>query len=171
MFRLMVAAIVAVAFIHFSGTAIAQDAAKQIKLTDKQVEGFIAAQKDMAAVSNDAGKGDAGKGKADPQAEAKIQAIVKKYGFASLDEYDDVEANIMMVLTGIDPQSKSFTQPPAMIKKQIDELKADKSMAAKDKQKAQEELNQALKTAQPIQFPTNIELIKKNYDKIEAALK
>ena len=166
MFRLMVAAIVAVAFIHFSGTAIAQETAKQIKLTDKQVEGFIAAQKDMGAVSNDAGKG-----KADPQAEAKIQAIIKKHGFASLDEYDDVEANIMMVLTGIDAQTKSFTQPPAMIKKQIDGLKADKSMAAKDKQKAQEELNKALKTAQPIQFPSNIELVKKNYDKLEAALK
>ena len=166
MFRLMVAAIVAVAFMQFSDTAIAQGAIKQIKLTDKQVEGFIAAQKDMGAVSNDAGKG-----KEDPQAEAKLAAIIKKHGFASLDEYDDVEVNIMMVLDGLDPQSKSFTQPPAMVKKRIDELKTDKSMSAKDKQKAQEALNQALKTAQPIQFPTNIELIKKYYDKIDAVLR
>ena len=33
-----------------------------------------------------------------------------------------------------------------------------------------EELNEALKSAQPIQFPGNIELVKKHYDKIDAAL-
>jgi hypothetical protein len=33
-----------------------------------------------------------------------------------------------------------------------------------------EELNEALKSAQPIQFPGNIELVKKYYDKIDAAL-
>jgi hypothetical protein len=33
-----------------------------------------------------------------------------------------------------------------------------------------EELNEALKSAQPIQFPSNIELVKKHYDKIDAAL-
>ena len=49
MLRLMIAAFVAVAFAHFSGAASAQGAVKQIKLTDKHIEGFIAAQKDMAA--------------------------------------------------------------------------------------------------------------------------
>ena len=32
------------------------------------------------------------------------------------------------------------------------------------------ELEEALKTAQPIQFPSNVELVKKYYDKIDAAL-
>ena len=170
MFRLMVAAIVAVAFIQFSGTATAQGAAKQIKLTDKQVEGYIAAQKDMNAAGNPAGK-DKGKGKDDSKSEAMLQAAVKKNGFASLDEYDEVEANIMMVMNGIDPKTKSFTEPPVVIKKQIDELKTDKSMSEKQKKDALKELSNALKTAQPIQFQSNIELVKKNYDKIEAVLK
>ena len=33
-----------------------------------------------------------------------------------------------------------------------------------------EELNEALKSAQPFQFPGNIELVKKYYDKIDAGL-
>jgi hypothetical protein len=33
-----------------------------------------------------------------------------------------------------------------------------------------EELNEALQAAQPIQFPSNIELVKKHYDKIDAAV-
>ncbi len=57
------------------------------------------------------------------------------------------------------------------MKKQIDEIKADKNMPAKDKQLALKELNEALKTAQPIEHKANIELVKKYYDKLEAALK
>jgi hypothetical protein len=34
-----------------------------------------------------------------------------------------------------------------------------------------DELNEALKSAQPIQFPNNIELVRKHYDKIDEALK
>ena len=153
MSRLMGAAIVAVAFTYVLGTATAQTAANQIKLTDKQVEGFIAAQKKMAA------------------AKAEIAAVAKAHGFASLEEYDDVEINIQLVMEGIDPQSKSFTEPPVLIKKRIDEVKAEKSMSETDRKQALEELNDALKTAQPIQYPANIALIKKHYDKIEAALK
>jgi len=33
-----------------------------------------------------------------------------------------------------------------------------------------EELNEALKSVQPIQFPGNIDLVRKYYDKIDAAL-
>ena len=57
------------------------------------------------------------------------------------------------------------------LKKQIDEVKADKNMPAKDKQLALKELTEALKTAQPIQHKENIELVKKYYDKLEAAVK
>ena len=35
-----------------------------------------------------------------------------------------------------------------------------------DKRRALAELNEALKMAQPIQFPSNIELVKKYYDKL-----
>ena len=50
MFRLVIAAVACLALIQFSGAASAQTV-KQVKLTDKQVEGFIAAQKDMGAVA------------------------------------------------------------------------------------------------------------------------
>jgi hypothetical protein len=50
------------------------------------------------------------------------------------------------------------------------EVKADKTLPEKDKQDLLKELEEALKTAQPIQFPSNVELVKKHYDKIDAAL-
>jgi hypothetical protein len=49
----------------------------------------------------------------DPKVEAQAAALAKKNGFASLAQYDDVLTNITMILSGIDPQTKKFTEPPS----------------------------------------------------------
>ena len=167
MLRWMIAAAAAVALAHFGGAAMAQPV-KQIKLSEAQVEGFIAAQKDMAAVTEKM-QGEASD-KPDPKVQAELENVAKKHGFASFAEYDEVAANISMVMAGIDPQSRAFTDPKVAIQKEIDEVTSDKSIPDKEKKQMLEELNEALKTAQPIQNPGNIELVKKYYDKIDAVL-
>ena len=57
-----------------------------------------------------------------------------------------------------------------LLKKEIADVTADKTIQAQDKKQMLEELNEALKSVQPIQFPGNIELVKKYYDKIDAGL-
>ena len=135
---------------------------------ETQIEGFIAAQKDMAAVTEQmqGGNGD----KPDPKVQAELENVAKKHGFASFAEYDEVAANISMVMAGIDPQTKAFTDPKVAIQKEIDEVTADTSIPDKEKKQMLEELNEALKTAQPIQNPGNIELVKRYYEKIDAVL-
>ena len=165
--RLIGAALVAVAFMHVPGPALAQGAVKQIPLTAKHVEGFIAAQKDMATVAE---KMQGNSDKPDPKVQAELEAISKKHGFASFQEYDDVAANISMVMAGIDPQSRAFTEPKVAIQKEIDEVKGDTTIPEKEKKQMLEELAEALKTAQPIQHPENIELVKKYWEKIDAVL-
>ena len=168
MLRLTIAALVAVAFAHFSGAALAQGSTvKQIALTAKHIEGFIAAQKDMASVAE---KMQSNSDKPDPKVQAELESIAKKHGFASFQEYDDVAANISMVMAGIDPQSKAFTEPKVAIQKEIEEVQGDKSIPEKEKKQMLDELNEALKSAQPIANPGNIELVKKYYDKIDAVL-
>jgi hypothetical protein len=156
-FRLMIAAIVAVAFTLSAGVAGAQ-AVKQIQLTEKQVLGYIAAQKEMPASE-----------KPDAKAKAQMEAVAKKNGFASAAEFEDVASNISMIVDGIDPKTKAFTEPLDGIKKELAEVQADRSMPAREKQAALKELNEALKDAQPIQFKGNIELVKKHYDKLQPA--
>jgi hypothetical protein len=165
--RLIGAALVAVAFMHVPGPALAQGAVKQIPLTAKHVEGFIAAQKDMATVAE---KMQGNSDKPDPKVQAELESIAKKHGFASFAEYDDVAANISMVMAGIDPQSREFTEPKVAIQKEIDEVKGDTTIPEKEKKQMLEELAEALKTAQPIQHPENIELVKKYWEKIDAVL-
>jgi len=167
MLRWMMAAAAAIAFAHLGGAAMAQ-AVKQIKLSEAQVEGFIAAQKDMAAVTEKM-QGEASD-KPDPKVQAELENVAKKHGFASFGEYDEVAANISMVMAGIDPQSRTFTDPKVAIQKEIDEVTSDKSIPDKEKKQMLEELNEALKTAQPIQNTDNIELVKRYYDKIDAVL-
>jgi hypothetical protein len=143
------------------GAATAQEV-KQIKLTEKHIQGLTAASKDMAKLYEGASFSD----KPDPKVEAQAEAVAKKNGFASLAEYDDVSINISMIMSGIDPQTKKFTEPPEQIKKEIAALKADKSVPEAEKKQGLAELEAALKNAKPIQFKENIALVLKYFDKL-----
>jgi hypothetical protein len=142
-------------------------AMKQIALTDKQVQGVLAAAKDMDALSEKMPQN----GKPDPKLTAQFEAAAKKYGFASYDEYNDVVDNIGVVMSGIDSTSKKYVGLAAVTKAQIAEVQADKKMSAKDKKEALDELNQTLKEPEPtIDNKGNIDLVVKNYDKLEAVM-
>jgi uncharacterized protein YpiB (UPF0302 family) len=57
----------------------------------------------------------------------------------------------------------------AAIKKEMAEVTADKTVPEKDKKDLLKELEEALQTAQSVQYPSNIELVRKYYDKIDPA--
>jgi hypothetical protein len=124
---------------------------KQIRLTERQIQRFIAAQKDIAV---------------DPRLQTESESVAKENGFKDFAEYDEVAANILMVFAGIDPQSKQFTDPQAAMKKKIAEITADKTISKRDKRELVNEYEKRLKAAQPIQYPNNIELVRKYYDQI-----
>ena len=142
-------------------------AMKQMALTEKQIEGVLAAQKDMDAITAKLPDNV----KPDPKVLAQLEAIAKKNGFASYDEYNDVVDNISLVLGGFDPATKKYVGSEAVIKAQIAQIQADKKMPAKDKKEALADLNEALKApAPPIENKGNIDLVAKYYDKLADAL-
>ena len=146
----------------------AEQPIKQIAMTQKQIDSYLAAKKDIDAVIEKLPEN--AQGSPDPKAMAQLEAIAKKNGFASYDEYLGVEDNVGLVMQGIDPQTKKYVGAEAVIKQQIAAVKADKAMPPKDKKEAMDQLNAALKSATPVQFPANIELVTKNLDKINAAM-
>jgi hypothetical protein len=152
----------AVLFAAFCGCASAQ-APTQIALTEKQVQSFIAAQPAIGAIT-DKMQGDS---KPDAKTQAELDAIAKRNGFAGYGEYDDVATNISLVMAGIDPQTKKFGDPRAAIQRDIAELTADKSMPAAERQKMLDELNEALRNAEPIRHEGNVALVVKYYDKLQ----
>jgi hypothetical protein len=149
------------ALVLFVPRAATAQEVKQIKLTEKQIQGFMAAYEDMAKLYDEANAD-----KPDPKVEAQAAALAKKNGFASLAQYDDVMTNITMIMSGIDAQTKKFTEPPEQIKNEIAALKSDKSVPDADKKEGLTQLEAALKVAKPIQFKENIALVLKYYDQL-----
>jgi hypothetical protein len=140
---------------------------KQIALTDKQIDGVLAAQKDMDAITEKLPENTA----PDAKVMAQLDGVAKKHGFASFDDYNNVVDNVSLVLGGFDPTTKKYVGPEAVLKSQIAQVEADKKMPAKDKKDALDELNQALKSPAPqLENKGNIDLVGKYYDKLAEAL-
>jgi hypothetical protein len=149
----------------FAQSAPAQEAPKQIALNEKQVENALAAKPDLDTALSKVPEG------AEPDAKtmAQLDAVAKKHGFANFAEYDSVDSNIGLVLAGFDPQTKKYVGDEAVLKAQIAEIQADKKMPPAQKKEALGQLNDALKSVAPLQFPANVQIVAKYYDKLAEA--
>ena len=142
------------------GAAIAQEL-KQVKLTETHIQGFMGAYDAIAKLYYGADPD-----KRDPKVDAQAAAVAKKNGFASLAQYEDVSMNITMIMFGIDPQTKKFTEPPEQIKDAIAALSSDKSLQEAEKKEGVAQLEAALTMVKPIQFKENIALVLKYFDQL-----
>ncbi|MEH2563747.1 hypothetical protein [Bradyrhizobium sp. AZCC 2289] len=140
---------------------------KQIALTEKQIQGVLAAQKDIDAINSK----QPDSVQPDPKVIAQLDAVVKKNGLASYDEYNDVIYNISLVLGGFDPATKKYVGSKAVVKQQIAQVEADKKMSANDKKQALDGLSMALKSPEPpIENKGNVDLVAKYYDRLAELL-
>ncbi len=142
---------------------------KQVTLSQKSLDGLIAAQQEIREVE---AKMPADAKTPDPKMDAKIDAAVKKNGFAGASDFADASYSVGVVLAGIDPDSGKYIGAEAATKKQIDEVKADKQMPPKEKKEALDELNEVLKAGAKDRPPQdNIDLVTANMAKLNEGLK
>jgi len=158
-----------------TGAALAQnnqaepseEAPKQIALTDAQIGNVLAAKSDIDAIVSKLPQTAA---QPSPKVMAQLDAAAKKHGFANYAEYDDVAGNISMVMEGFDPQTKKYVGQDVVIKQEIAQVQADKKMPANDRKEALSQLNEELKSVTPLQFPANVAVVGKYYDKLSEAM-
>ena len=146
---------------------VAPPPAKQMALTKKQIEGVLAAQKDMNEINEKLSE------KAKPYliVAEQLESAAKKNGFASYDEYSNVVDNISLVLAGFDPTTKKYVGSEAVIRAQIAQVQADKDMPEEDKKEALADLENALKSpAPPVENKGNIDLVAQYYDRLAEAM-
>ena len=141
---------------------------KQIALTEAQIQSYIAAAADIEPMLDKVPQSEFGPSST-PKSLTQLDAAAKKHQFASFEDYQDVAANIGLVMDGVDPQTKKYVGADVMLKKQIAEVQADAKMPAADKKQALAELNEALKSIDPVKNAGNIDLVLKYYDKLAAA--
>jgi hypothetical protein len=145
----------------------ASSTVKQMPLTNKQIEGVIAAQKGMDEINQKVSE----QPKPYLLVAEQLESVAKKNGFANYEEYMSVVDNISIVLAGFDPVTKKYIGSESLIRGQIAQIQADKNMPAEDKTEALNELNAALKSpAPPVENNGNVELIATYYDKLADAM-
>jgi hypothetical protein len=159
------------AFAQQAGSPPGDAGLKQAPLTEAQIKQYLGAQKEVAAVfaSLPPPPAAAGPPPPDPKILARLDAIAKKYHFASFDDFAIVEGNIQLVLEGVDPQTKKYVGAEVMLKQEIAEVQADKKMPPADKKAALAELSGELKAIVPVQVTANIDLVLKHFDELAAA--
>ena len=144
-----------------------QGEVKQVALTDQQVDNFLAAKADMDAIA--AKLSDQAADQPDAKVLASFDAAAKKHQLANYGEYVGIASSIGVVLAGVDPDTKTYVGPEAVIKKQIAEVQADKTLKPKDRKEALDELDGEIKGAVPVKVPGNIPVVIKHYDKLATA--
>lgn len=147
-------------------SVLAQDSEdlKQMQLTDQQIIGFIAAQKDMAPLSSKLLEGGE---KPDDTLLGELEAIAKKNGFQSFMEMETVGANIAIVLDGLDPKTGEYTDPIEKMKLEMENIRQDTALSEKDRELVMEDLKQEIAAAKPLQFKENIDLVKRHQGELE----
>ena len=141
---------------------------KQVRLTEKHVTGFLGAQKDLVAIT---AKLEAAGDTIDDKLQKELDDIGRKHAFKDFADFEEIRANIMMVLAGIDPDNGEYSDPIELIKKDIEAIKADKTLSAEDRKAQLEEMNDALMEMQPLKFKENIDIVKKYAKQIDDVLK
>jgi hypothetical protein len=139
----------------------------QIKLTEGQLTGYIAAQPDMMAILPKLEK--AGSSPS-PELEAELEGIAKKHGFSDFAELNAVATTISIVMAGFDNETGEFTEPLEALKRELAEITADSSIPAEDKKELVEELTAAIRATPPIKHRENVDLVKAHREAIEKAL-
>lgn len=137
---------------------------KQFELTDKMVTSFIGAQKDLTPLVSqlmEAGE------TLDPALAKQLEDIAKKHGFANFAEFEDVGANITIVLDGFDRETGTFTDPIERMKKELEEIKGDNTIPEEDKKLAIQDLTEEIAASEPLEHVANVDVVKRHIDAIE----
>jgi hypothetical protein len=139
---------------------------EQIKLTEAQVTNFIAAQPDIARLFGQLQKSGGGS----PKLKAELDAIAKKHGFSNFVELDEVAANISIVMAGLNPDTGEFTDPAVVMKRELENVKRDKSIPGEQKEHIVAELIEAIEMSPAVVHSQNIELVRAHRKAIDQVL-
>jgi hypothetical protein len=139
---------------------------EQFALTQKQIEAVLAAQGDIGTIM--AGIPEDQADNPDAKTQAALDKASKRFGFKDFDDYEDVVDNIILVLNGFDLDTKTYVGQEVVLKNELAEINADKTMRPIEKKAAIKEVKDLLKAVEPVKFPENIALVTKYFEKLSA---
>ena len=148
-------------------TGLHAQGVNQIKLTEAQVLGLLAAQDDFAPL---AGQLAEAADKPSPELVAKLDATAQKHGFKDFEQYRDVDNNIFLVLEGLDRESGDYIPPEDRLALELEEIEKDKTIPAEDKKAIIAEVKEELSLSEAVKYPENVTIVKKHLNKLSKLL-
>lgn len=139
----------------------------QIELTDAHMTRFIAMQTDLVALGKEI---EASEEQPNPKLNEKLTELAKKNGFKTFDEFDDVAATVSLVMEGLDPDTKEYTDPKESIAADIEDAKQDTTLTDEERKQVIADLEEARETTPDVKFPTNVDMVRKYAEQIEQIL-
>lgn len=139
----------------------------QIKLTEKQIIGLLAAADEIDDVRENS---EDGFYKTGPETTAKLDAVARKHGLSGYLEFKTIRANVIQVFSGYDRVTKRYVGREQLIRVRVARAKADRRMSAKEKADEIDSLEAQRQCTLPvIKFRSNIDLVHKNYAPLESS--
>jgi hypothetical protein len=140
----------------------------QRKLTQSDIAAFLAASRSVEAILSRLPEDQL----ADPDAATVVQLekAAKAAGLKGYADYDEIAANVSFVLQGFDPETKTYVGAKTLVAAEVARAKADKSLSKRERADALRELDEALQSADEVEYPENIDLVAKRYDELAAVV-
>ncbi|MGY3450991.1 hypothetical protein [Bradyrhizobium sp. USDA 4353] len=139
----------------------------QIKLTEQQIAGLLAAADEIDEIRENSSDGFY---KTGPATTAKLDAVARKHDLSGYDEFKTIRANVIHVFSGYDAVTKRYVGREQLIRVRVARTRADRRKPANEK--AHEiEITEAQRqcTLPAIKFRSNIELVHKHYDALRVS--
>ena len=98
---------------------------KQVALKDEQIAPFLKMQDALVELAKSI---DPESDQPDPNLEDKLEKLARDHGFGSYDEYDAIAASIALVMSGLDPDTGSYTDPKVSMQADLKDIMADTTL-------------------------------------------
>ena len=147
----------------------------QVALTPDKVKNFIAAFKDVktwqkaqhpdkasgdAEQHDDTEETDAMSVPQNPESTEKMKVIVKKYGFDTLETWEQTAQTVMLAYGYADPES-GMADLKKNLTDSIEQIKKDATLPASEKEEAIKNLNEEIASSEKMKpLPANVEAVK-----------
>lgn len=140
---------------------------KQVRLTEQHIRGFVEMQKVLAEMAKTI---DTEEKAREQNIAARLEDLAKQNSFGSFENFDVVASNITLVISGIDPDTGKYTNPKELMRADIADINKDTTLTDDERAELVKDLEEAIRTTPEVEFPENVELVRKFAREIEGVI-
>lgn len=133
---------------------------EQIELNEGHIKGYLKIGPKLAQMFDRIDK--AGE-TPDAKLTADLEALAKEGGFDSFDDLETALSNITFVMSGINEDDGSFSEPVDVLKQELADTEADKELKGEDKAELIAAIKDSIKHTPKLQHRGNVALVQKHF--------